>query len=79
MAGPVERKVKAATLGAGAGAVVSTFVVWGLDALFWNGDAAPDVPLPVVGMVTLAVTAAITYLSGYATKHTPRVDADAAG
>lgn len=69
---PVESKVAAATLGTGAGAVVSTFVIWGLDELFWNGAASPDVPLPVVGIVTLAITSLVTFLAGYNAKHTPR-------
>ncbi|GAB3142507.1 hypothetical protein GCM10027290_17170 [Micromonospora sonneratiae] len=70
---PVESKVKAATAaGAGSAAVVTPFVVWVVDQLFFNGDATPEVPLPVVGMIGLVVTGACTFVGGWYAKHTPR-------
>lgn len=63
---PVAAKVKAATAGAGAGAVLSQFALWALDGLFFNGAASPDVPDPVVALVTLAVTGALAFGAGYA-------------
>lgn len=69
----VEPKVKAATGGAAAAGVVTGFVVWGLDELFYNGNAAPDVPAPVVGMVALVVGAAFTFGAGFLARHVNRV------
>jgi hypothetical protein len=45
---PIEAKVTAATVGAGAGTVISTFLVWVLDEYVWKVDSVPD---PVQGMV----------------------------
>lgn len=66
---PVETKVTAATVGAGTGTVISTFVVWGLDELVWKGPET--VPEPVVGMVYLVISAGLAFLAGYKAKHTP--------
>lgn len=71
-ASTIEPKTKAATGGAAAGAVVTAFTVWGLDELFWNGDAQPGVPLPVVGFVGLVITAGLTFASGYLARHVDR-------
>lgn len=72
---PVETKVKAATAaGAGAAAVITPFAVWLVDELFWNGPAAPDVPLPVVGVIGLAVTGLSALVAGYWARHTARPD-----
>ena len=69
----VETKVKAATVaGAGSAAVVTPFVVWVMDQLFFDGAAAPDVPLPVVGFVGLVVSGGCTFAAGWYAKHTPR-------
>lgn len=62
---PIHPKVRAAAAGAGAAGVVSTFACWALDAMFWNGDLPPEVPLPVVGMVGLVVGYAISLTAGY--------------
>lgn len=70
--GKTEPKVKAATAGAGAGAVVSGFIVWLLDEILWNGDQQPDVPLPVLLFVGLTVTSALTFFSGYFARHVNR-------
>lgn len=69
----VEPKTKAGAAGAAAGGVVATFVLWALDALFWNGDADPSVPIPVVGLVMLVVPAAVAFLASYAARHVNRV------
>lgn len=74
---PVERKVKAATAaGAGSAAVVTPFVVWVVDQMWFNGDAAPEVPLSVVGVIGLVVTGLCTLAAGYWAKHSPRLTAD---
>lgn len=62
---PIHPKVRAAAAGGGAAGVVSAFTIWGLDAIFWNGDQAPEVPLPVTGMVALVVGYAIAFAAGY--------------
>jgi hypothetical protein len=68
----IEPKTKAATGGAAAGAITSQFVLWGLDELFWNGDASPEVPLPVAAFVTLAISAGFAFISGYLARHVNR-------
>jgi hypothetical protein len=70
---PTESKVKAATVGAaGSAAVITPFVIWVVDVLAFNGDAAPDVPLPVVGVIGLVVTGVSAFVAGYWAKHSPR-------
>lgn len=70
---PVEPKVKAATQGAGAGAVLSQFVLWGADEIFWNGDSLPpDVPFPVAAAITLGVTSGLAFIGGYLARHVNR-------
>jgi hypothetical protein len=72
-AAPVEAKVKAATAGAAGGAAVLTpALVWVADQIWWNGDAAPDVPLPVVALLGVAATGVCTFVAGYKARHTPR-------
>jgi hypothetical protein len=69
MVRPVERKVYASTIGAGAGITISNFALWGADALWWPGDAI--VPTPVADFVVLVVTIGLTFLGGYFAKHDP--------
>lgn len=69
MARPVERKVYASTIGAGAGLTVSNFALWIADVIWWPGDA--NVPGPVADFVMLAVTIGLTFLGGYLAKHDP--------
>jgi hypothetical protein len=69
----IEPKVKAATGGAGAGGVIAGFIIWLLDELFWEGAGDPEVPLPVVLLVTLVVPAAIAFASGYYARHVNRL------
>lgn len=68
---PVERKVYAATIGAGAGTIVSQFVLWAADSLWWPGDGKVDVPLPVAGFINLVVPAALAFVLGWLAKHDP--------
>ena len=68
--GPVEAKVSAAT----AAAAVSSLAVWVLQAYVFRGD----VPPPVAAAVQVVVPAVITFAVGWLTRHTPRVDPDAA-
>lgn len=68
MGRPVERKVYAATIGAGAGTVVSDFVLWGIDQIWWPSEEV-DIPLPVAGFSSLLVTVGMTFLAGWWAKH----------
>ena len=70
----VEPKVKAsATAGAGAALVLTPFFVWLADLVFWNGDAQPDVPVPVVGAIGFVVTGVSALVAGYSARHVNRV------
>jgi predicted lysophospholipase L1 biosynthesis ABC-type transport system permease subunit len=70
---PVENKVKVATAaGAGSAGIITPFVVWLLDQLFFDGGAQPDVPLPLVGMIGLVITGLCTFAGGWYAKHTVR-------
>ncbi|TYP82083.1 hypothetical protein [Blastococcus xanthinilyticus] len=69
---PIEPKVKAATVGGGAAGVVTAFVVWITDQLWFNGDVPPEVPFPIVSMVGLAAGAALPFAAGYYARHVNR-------
>lgn len=77
---PVEGKVWASTVGGGAGATVSSFVLWILGVLVWGApsnassatDAVAAVPFPVIGVVGLVITVGGVFIGGYLAKHTPR-------
>ncbi|WP_435585828.1 hypothetical protein [Micromonospora aurantiaca (nom. illeg.)] len=72
---PIEAKVKAATVGgAGSAAVITPAVLWVIDEVWFNGAAAPDVPLPLVGLVGLVVTGVCAFAAGFWAKHTARPD-----
>ncbi|MGW3811606.1 hypothetical protein [Micromonospora sp. NPDC005113] len=72
---PIESKVKAATVGAGgSAAVITSAVLWAIDGLWFNSGAAPDVPLPLVGVVGLVVTGVCAFVAGYWAKLTARPD-----
>lgn len=72
---PIEAKVKAAASGAaGSAAVITPAVIWAVDELWFNGAAAPDVPLPLVGVIGLVVTGVCAFAAGYLAKHTARPD-----
>jgi len=80
MSAPVEGKVWAATAGTGAGAIVSTLVLWVLGVTCFGvstaaesaGQAVAAVPSPVVGAIGLGITVGGTFLGGYLAKHTAR-------
>lgn len=57
------RKVTVATLGAGAGTVVSDFVLWGMDQFWFEGT--DNIPGPVAGFVYLVVTVLLTFVPSY--------------
>jgi hypothetical protein len=67
---PTERKVYAATLGAGAGTIISEFALWGADAIWWP-DPNVGIPTPVAAIINLAVIAGFTYGAGWLAKHDP--------
>lgn len=67
---PTERKVYAASLGAGAGVIVSEFVLWGIDTLWWPAVNV-NVPGPVAGFVNLVVPVALSFGAGWLAKHDP--------
>lgn len=67
---PVERKVYAATIGAGAGLTISNFALWAADTVWWPSPDA-NVPDPVAGFVELIVTVGLAFLGGWLAKHDP--------
>lgn len=79
---PIESKVYAATVGTGAGAIVSAFVLWLLGVTVWGvaftanaaTDAIAAVPAPISGMVGLLITVAGSFAGGYLGDHTERPD-----
>jgi hypothetical protein len=65
----IEPKVTAATAAsAGSAATILPFVLWLLATYLFHGD----VPLPVQGVVGLAVTGACTFAAGYTARHVNR-------
>jgi len=77
-AAEIEPKVKAGTIAAGASGIVTTFVVWLLDLIFWNGEADPSVPLPVTALVGLAVSAGMVFVAAFYARHVNRLPVDGA-
>ena len=77
---PVETKVVAGTAGAGAGAVVSQFVLWLLGCWAWGAswaaekavDAVAAVPGPVSALIVLVITVIGAYIAGWLAPHTHR-------
>lgn len=78
----LETKVLAAGAGAGAGSIISGFIIWVLGVLVWHQSyvaanavhAAEQVPLPVAGLVGLFITVGSTVFAGYSAPHTFRSD-----
>lgn len=71
----IEPKVTAATAGSAAGAALSAFAVWLVDELFYGGERLPpEVPLPVSGLISVAVTGAATWAAGFLARHVNRAD-----
>ncbi len=76
----VEAKVYAATLGGGAGTILSQFLLWVLGVLFWHASGAAEhavaaaaaVPQPVAGLIDLILAVGGAFLGGYLAPHTPR-------
>lgn len=68
-----EPKVLAATYGASAAGVVSGFLLYMIDALFFGGfDKGADVPFPIVQIVLLVVPGVMTFAAGYFARHVNR-------
>lgn len=70
MTRPTERKVYAATIGAGAGVTVSEFALWAVDQIWWPSPDT-DIPVPVASFVSLIVTVGFTWVAGWLAKHDP--------
>ena len=81
---PVEFKVVAGTSGAGAGFILSQFILWLLGCWAWGASWAADnavkaiaaVPQPAAEMIGLVVTVIGAYIFGYLAPHTHRPDPD---
>lgn len=71
---PVETKVKAGTLGAGAGAIVAEAINWALDQYVITPNVTGDLPAPLSLFVLLLCTSGVAYLAGFRATHTPRPD-----
>jgi hypothetical protein len=77
---PIESKVYGGTIGTGAGAVISAFVVWLLGVTVWGAppdspgatEALAAVPSPVAAIVGLLITVGGSFVGGYLARHTPR-------
>lgn len=77
---PVEPKVLGATVGAPGGVVVAQFVVWLLGVLVWHQPDTADhatatyaaVPIYVIAILTLTITAAGTFIGGWLPPHAHR-------
>lgn len=70
MTRPVERKVYAGAIGAGAGLTVSNFALWIVDRIWWPSDAV-EIPLPVADFVSLLTTVGFAFVAGWLAKHDP--------
>ena len=81
---PVSPKVVASTAGAGAGAVLSSFVIWGLGVLIWKqpptadmvGAAAAAVPAPVSGLILFVISGLGAAIPGWRVKDSNRLTPD---
>lgn len=71
--GTIEPKTTAGGIGAGVGGVVAGAVLWAMDELWWNGEAAPDVPGPLSALVWALVPAAVAFLASYRASHVNRL------
>jgi len=77
---PVEFKVVAGTSGAGAGFILSQFILWLLGCWAWGASWAADkavdaiaaVPQPAAEMIGLVVTVIGAYVFGWLAPHTSR-------
>ncbi len=71
-AAPVEAKVKAATVGAGAGVAVAELATWALDNYLITPGVVGDLPAPVSVAVPLLIASGLAWWAGYRARHTPR-------
>ena len=67
---PVERKVYAGTIGALSSTIVTDYVLWQVDYLWWP-EATENIPLPVANIISAIVVTVVTFLSGYLAKSNP--------
>ncbi|MGW4803016.1 holin [Kitasatospora sp. NPDC004272] len=74
MSGPIETKVKVATVGAYLG---STGLLAGLTAVEDQPSLVSVLPGWLAPFVLSAIPTAITFVAAYRARHTPRSDADA--
>lgn len=73
MSNPISPKVISAAIGAGAGTVISTVILWAIGAGFYHAGATADrvdnaiaaVPTPLSAFVFLIVTVAATFIPAY--------------
>lgn len=78
---PVSPKVIAASAGAGAGGVISTFVLWLLGVTYWHEPNGADnvakalaaVPSPVAAIITLVIGALVAAVAGWTVTDPNRV------
>ncbi len=69
----IEPQVKFGTAGAGVGAALSAFSIWAVDKSWYGGEMlAPEVPLPVAGLINVVVTAGSAFLGGWLGRHVNR-------
>ncbi|MEV8552552.1 holin [Streptomyces glaucescens] len=71
MAARLEKKVSAATAGT---YVASTALLAGLEAVQDNAELVSWLPPALAPFVLALVPAAISFVSGWAARHTPRID-----
>ena len=64
----VEPKVKAATWGASASALLLPAVLWALGVYLFDGE----VPLPLQSLIGVAVSGLCTFVAGYYARHVDR-------
>lgn len=71
---PTERKVQAATAGAGIGYLLSQAVLYELDAHAFTPGTIGDLPALVTTAVPIVVGMALAWVAGYKARHTARPD-----
>lgn len=74
---PVERKVKAAALGALGTGILVSIVLAVAQAIAGNPHLLDGLPPWVKTVALAAISAVAAYVGGYSARHTPRSDPDA--
>lgn len=69
-----ERKVTAATSGAGIGFLLTEAALYMLDAHVFTPGTIGDLPAPVTTAVPIVVGMALAWVAGYRARHTARPD-----